>query len=166
MARVVIVPGNGGGDVYRANWYGWAHKTFKKNDKLSEVRLENMPDPVVARESVWIPYMEKELNCDESTIIIGHRSVLIVYSQRSRPIYCLFCSCIFLFLKLSFLGKSLFSIWQEKRLFLIECMLHRPKSMVAVMYTSFNSFLKQYNVLDGDVLSLTISFIILLSTVR
>ena len=21
--RVVIVPGNGGGDVERANWYGW-----------------------------------------------------------------------------------------------------------------------------------------------
>ena len=30
--RIVIVPGNGGGDVDRSNWYGWL------KDKLREVR--------------------------------------------------------------------------------------------------------------------------------
>ena len=71
--RIAIVPGNGGGDVYRANWYGWAYKKLNKTAHVSECRLENMPDPVVAREIVWIPYMEKELKCDKQTIIIGHR---------------------------------------------------------------------------------------------
>ena len=32
--RVVIVPGNGGGDVEHANWYGWLKK------KLIEVSLD------------------------------------------------------------------------------------------------------------------------------
>lgn len=70
--KVVIVPGNGGGDVFRANWYGWAHKRIPKVCGI-ECRLENMPDPVVARESVWIPFMEEELKCDENTIAVGHR---------------------------------------------------------------------------------------------
>uniref|UniRef100_A0A672KTY0 Putative hydrolase RBBP9 n=1 Tax=Sinocyclocheilus grahami TaxID=75366 RepID=A0A672KTY0_SINGR len=34
--------------------------------------LKNMPDPVTARESIWLPFMEKELKCDEETAIIGH----------------------------------------------------------------------------------------------
>jgi len=29
---------------------------------------------VVARESIWLPFMEKELQCDENTIIVGHSS--------------------------------------------------------------------------------------------
>uniref|UniRef100_A0A673KRM1 Retinoblastoma binding protein 9 n=1 Tax=Sinocyclocheilus rhinocerous TaxID=307959 RepID=A0A673KRM1_9TELE len=36
--------------------------------------LKNMPDPVTARESIWLPFMEKELKCDEETAIIGHSS--------------------------------------------------------------------------------------------
>ena len=72
--KAVIVPGNGGGDVFRANWYGWAHKQISKKCGIV-CELENMPDPVVARESVWIPFMEGKLGCDENTIAIGHRSV-------------------------------------------------------------------------------------------
>uniref|UniRef100_A0A671KWV1 Uncharacterized protein n=1 Tax=Sinocyclocheilus anshuiensis TaxID=1608454 RepID=A0A671KWV1_9TELE len=36
--------------------------------------LKNMPDPVTARESIWLPFMEKELKCDEETAIIRHSS--------------------------------------------------------------------------------------------
>lgn len=72
--RVVIVPGNGAGDVYRANWYGWAYKTLNKDPSV-ECRLENMPDPITARQDIWLPYMQKELACDERTIIVGHRFV-------------------------------------------------------------------------------------------
>ena len=70
--RIVIVPGNGAGDVHHANWYGWAYKTLNKNERI-ECRLENMPDPITASEKVWLPFMEKELGCNEHTIIIGHR---------------------------------------------------------------------------------------------
>ena len=36
--------------------------------------FQNMPDPFVARESIWIPFMRDELKCDENTIIIGRPS--------------------------------------------------------------------------------------------
>ncbi|XP_005111079.1 putative hydrolase RBBP9 isoform X2 [Aplysia californica] len=70
--RFVIVPGNGAGDVHRANWYGWLFR--KLCDAGMECCLENMPDPITARESVWLPFMEKELRCDENTVIVGHSS--------------------------------------------------------------------------------------------
>ncbi|NP_001187815.1 serine hydrolase RBBP9 [Ictalurus punctatus] len=71
--RVVIVPGNGSGDVEHSNWYGWVYKQI---NQISGVccELRNMPDPVTARESIWLPFMEKELRCDEETLIIGHSS--------------------------------------------------------------------------------------------
>ena len=70
--KFVIVPGNGGGEVRNANWYGWLQR--KLESAGHQCQLENMPDPVVARESVWLPFMEKELGCDENTIIVGHSS--------------------------------------------------------------------------------------------
>ena len=70
--RVAIVPGNGCTDVSRSLWYGWLR------DKLVQqgvnARLENMPDPFVAREAVWLPFMKDELGCDETTIVVGHSS--------------------------------------------------------------------------------------------
>jgi len=72
--RLVIVPGNGGGDVTQANWYGWAQRSLTDLPGIEEVLLENMPDPYTARESIWLPFMKDKLKCDASTIIIGHSS--------------------------------------------------------------------------------------------
>uniref|UniRef100_A0A3B3RNB5 Retinoblastoma binding protein 9 n=2 Tax=Paramormyrops kingsleyae TaxID=1676925 RepID=A0A3B3RNB5_9TELE len=72
-SKAVIVPGNGAGSVEHCNWYGWAKKQIDKIAGMSCL-LRNMPDPVTARESIWLPFMEKELQCDEKTIIIGHSS--------------------------------------------------------------------------------------------
>lgn len=71
--KVAIIPGNGSGDIFHANWYGWA---YKKINEISGVScdLRNMPDPCTARESIWIPFMHNEMKCDENTIIIGHSS--------------------------------------------------------------------------------------------
>ncbi|XP_065115572.1 serine hydrolase RBBP9 isoform X2 [Paramisgurnus dabryanus] len=66
LKRAVILPGNGAGNVEHCNWYGWI-------SDMSCV-LKNMPDPVTARESIWLPFMEKELKCDDETVIIGHSS--------------------------------------------------------------------------------------------
>jgi uncharacterized protein len=33
-----------------------------------------MPDPVKARRNIWIPFIIKDLGCDENTILIGHSS--------------------------------------------------------------------------------------------
>lgn len=32
--KVVIVPGNGAGNVEAANWYGWLHYKLKENSKI------------------------------------------------------------------------------------------------------------------------------------
>ncbi|XP_031562219.1 serine hydrolase RBBP9-like [Actinia tenebrosa] len=70
--KVVIIPGNGCGDVQESNWYGWLRE--KLTEKNVKCLLKNMPDPIVARESVWLPFMEQELCCGEDTIIVGHSS--------------------------------------------------------------------------------------------
>ncbi|XP_030626676.1 serine hydrolase RBBP9 [Chanos chanos] len=73
LKKAVIVPGNGAGNVEQCNWYGWANKQINKIPDMTCL-LKNMPDPVTARESIWLPFMEKELQCDEETVIIGHSS--------------------------------------------------------------------------------------------
>ncbi|XP_073699971.1 serine hydrolase RBBP9 [Garra rufa] len=73
LKRAVIVPGNGAGNIEHCNWYGWAKKRINEIPDVS-CALKNMPDPVTARESIWLPFMEKELKCDEETVIIGHSS--------------------------------------------------------------------------------------------
>eukprot|EP00088_Acartia_fossae_P018863 TRINITY_DN20935_c0_g1_i2.p1 TRINITY_DN20935_c0_g1~~TRINITY_DN20935_c0_g1_i2.p1 ORF type:complete len:184 (-),score=27.70 TRINITY_DN20935_c0_g1_i2:183-734(-) len=87
MARkAVILPGNGAGDVFRSNWYGWA------NEKLNEIpdfssTLKNMPDPITARRSIWLPFMKNELSVDENTIVIGHSSgacAAIRYAEENK----------------------------------------------------------------------------------
>nr|XP_055074439.1 serine hydrolase RBBP9 [Misgurnus anguillicaudatus] len=73
LKRAVILPGNGAGNVEHCNWYGWVKKRINEILDMSCV-LKNMPDPVTARESIWLPFMEKELKCDDETVIIGHSS--------------------------------------------------------------------------------------------
>uniref|UniRef100_A0A0B6YAK9 AB hydrolase-1 domain-containing protein n=1 Tax=Arion vulgaris TaxID=1028688 RepID=A0A0B6YAK9_9EUPU len=70
--KFVIVPGNGAGEVTCANWYGWISNKLKHAGV--QCSLRNMPDPITAKESVWLPFMEKELGCDQHTIIVGHSS--------------------------------------------------------------------------------------------
>lgn len=74
LPRVVILPGNGCGEVKDANWYGWMETELSKSGMFSEVVLENMPDPVEAKESIWIPFIKDELQVDSNTIVIGHSS--------------------------------------------------------------------------------------------
>lgn len=71
--KIAIIPGNGAGDVFCANWYGWMHKKLNQISGVS-CDLRNMPDPVIAKETVWLPFMHEEMACDETTIIIGHSS--------------------------------------------------------------------------------------------
>eukprot|EP00040_Diaphanoeca_grandis_P044740 m.13416 g.13416 ORF g.13416 m.13416 type:complete len:220 (+) comp9721_c0_seq1:132-791(+) len=76
--KVVIVPGNGGGDVYDCNWYGKAHEVLSEfaaqQPAPVKVVLKNMPDPHKAREKIWVPFMLNDLGVDSNTIIIGHSS--------------------------------------------------------------------------------------------
>ena len=73
--RCVIVPGNGCDDVYNCNWYAHAKLFLEQQDDLfDEVILEEMPDPMVARESIWLPFLVDNLGVGEDTVLIGHSS--------------------------------------------------------------------------------------------
>ena len=69
--RFVILPGNGGGSILSSNWYGWLAQSLSPK---VEVIARDMPDPYVARESAWIPFIKDELKVDEHTIVVGHSS--------------------------------------------------------------------------------------------
>ncbi|XP_078413005.1 serine hydrolase RBBP9 isoform X2 [Cetorhinus maximus] len=73
LCRAVIVPGNGVGDVVDSNWYKWVKDQLKQIPDF-QCLLQNMPDPLTARKTIWLPFMEKTLQCDEQTVIIGHSS--------------------------------------------------------------------------------------------
>ena len=72
--RVVILPGNGCDDVRNANWYGWMASRLEREGKFSEVVLRDMPDPLRARRSIWLPFMLTTLKADATTLLVGHSS--------------------------------------------------------------------------------------------
>lgn len=76
LPRVIILPGNGcsGGSIRECNWYGWMEDELRNSNKFSEVLLRDMPDPVEAKEKIWLPFILHELKVDENTIVIGHSS--------------------------------------------------------------------------------------------
>lgn len=71
--HVVILPGNGAGNVYHCNWYGWLQQRLHKPPAVT-CTLRNMPDPVCARQSIWLPFMKDTLKCGEDTVVVGHSS--------------------------------------------------------------------------------------------
>ena len=72
--RVVIVPGNGCGNVRSCNWYAYAAEKLESTGLFKEVLLEDMPDPMLAREAIWLPFLINECGVGSNTIIIGHSS--------------------------------------------------------------------------------------------
>ena len=69
--KIVIVPGNGGGDVWECNWYGEVHEALSKfcskqsaeTGHAIDIILENMPDAHKARETIWVLYNVTAVLC-------------------------------------------------------------------------------------------------------
>ena len=72
--KIVILPGNGCTNIRRSNWYGWFADEAKRLYPNVEVVCRDMPDPFVARESEWIPFIKDVIEVDPSTIVVGHSS--------------------------------------------------------------------------------------------
>lgn len=73
-ARALMLPGNGCSPIASSNWYSHMAASLRQNVAISEVIMRDMPDPLHARESMWIPFIKDELKPDERTIIVGHSS--------------------------------------------------------------------------------------------
>ena len=74
LPRAVIVPGNGCGDVFSANWYAHMKEQLDLSKCFSGVALRPMPDPVQAREAIWLPFIRDQLRAGPDTVLIGHSS--------------------------------------------------------------------------------------------
>lgn len=71
MVKVVFIPGNGGATTYD-NWFP-AVKEELENHGI-QVIAETFPDPDLARESYWIPFIHDVIKADHKTILVGHSS--------------------------------------------------------------------------------------------
>lgn len=69
--KVILIHGNGGGSG-SDNWFPWLRTELEKLGVTCET--PDMPDPVEAKASIWLPYIENELHTDEDTILVGHSS--------------------------------------------------------------------------------------------
>jgi len=67
----MIIPGNGGADMSEM-WYLHAKQELEKLGL--KVIAKNMPDSDLARKQFWLPFIEKQLENDEDSILIGHSS--------------------------------------------------------------------------------------------
>lgn len=71
MTKVIFIPGNGGSTTHD-NWFPSVKKSLEEHHL--EAIAATFPDPILARESYWIPFLSNELKVDSNTILIGHSS--------------------------------------------------------------------------------------------
>lgn len=69
-SKIIFIPGNGG-EKTSDNFFAYLHTELERLGL--EVIAETFPDPLLARRSYWIPFLEK-IGTDENTILIGHSS--------------------------------------------------------------------------------------------
>jgi len=74
LKRCVIAPGNGGGAIRDANWYGWLHDELVKAGVFREVICQDFPEPEEAPREVWLPFLCNDLRVGPDTILVGHSS--------------------------------------------------------------------------------------------
>ncbi|MFC2143380.1 RBBP9/YdeN family alpha/beta hydrolase [Candidatus Aenigmatarchaeota archaeon] len=72
--QAIIIPGNDNTWISN-NWYLSVKKELEKLDM--NVIAKDMPDPELARKDIWLPFIEKELQGDEKSILIGHSSGVV-----------------------------------------------------------------------------------------
>ena len=67
----MIIPGNADTHITE-NWFSYI---AEKLEKLGlDVIAKDMPDPDLAREEFWLPFIEQQTKKDEDLILIGHSS--------------------------------------------------------------------------------------------
>ena len=69
--KIVLIHGNGGG-TGQDYWFPSLQKTLEQQGL--HVIANTFPDAEVAHEAIWIPYLEKEIQADEITVLVGHSS--------------------------------------------------------------------------------------------
>ncbi|MCC8467923.1 MAG: alpha/beta hydrolase [Rickettsia endosymbiont of Eriopis connexa] len=71
MIKIVFVPGNGNSTT-QDNWFPSVKEELEAYN--IEVITTTFPDPELARESYWIPFLRANIKVDDQTILVGHSS--------------------------------------------------------------------------------------------
>lgn len=71
MTKIIFIPGNGGSTT-SDNWFPSVQKELEAQGL--PVVAAPFPDPDLARESIWIPFLLNELKVDKNSILVGHSS--------------------------------------------------------------------------------------------
>ncbi|KAK9719736.1 putative hydrolase rbbp9 [Basidiobolus ranarum] len=71
MTSIILLPGNGCEYPPDALWYSLVMGQLRKYIP-GEVILRQFPDFELCRESVWLPFLEKEIGVNENFILLGH----------------------------------------------------------------------------------------------
>jgi len=82
--KIIFLHGNGGEGMGNHFW-PYAERAFK--DMGLTVIAKNFPDPELARQSIWLPFLKNECGADEHSILIGHSSGAIAairYAENNR----------------------------------------------------------------------------------
>lgn len=82
--RFVFLHGNGGSSGSE-NWFPSVAAALRSAGY--EALTPDLPDPVLARAAVWLPFLERELHVDDSTVLVGHSSGAVAalrYAQTHR----------------------------------------------------------------------------------
>ncbi|HUD11628.1 MAG TPA: alpha/beta fold hydrolase [Candidatus Saccharimonadia bacterium] len=83
MPKIILIHGNGGGDAYSVWLQDVAHQL---RDLGLEVVNESFPDPIKAREDVWLPFIE-QLGTNDEAVLVGHSSGAVAamrYAEHHR----------------------------------------------------------------------------------
>jgi len=70
ILKAILIPGNGNATP-QDNWFPYLERQLPKLAII--VINQQFPDPMLAREKFWLPFIKK-LGADENTILIGHSS--------------------------------------------------------------------------------------------
>lgn len=87
--KIILIHGNNSGrdpgGKAQDYWFPYAVKEFEKMDL--EVIAKDFPDPKVARQDIWLPFLKNECGADEHSILIGHSSGAIAamrYAEKNE----------------------------------------------------------------------------------
>lgn len=84
--KIIFIPGNGGGSIND----GWFPYIKKELEKLGlTVVSRDFPDPILAREKYWLPFLKNELKADQHIMLIGHSSgaIAVMRFAENNKIY-------------------------------------------------------------------------------
>lgn len=84
QTKLIFLHGNGGEGMGNHFW-PYAEREFTRLGYT--VIAKNFPDPVLARQSIWLPFLKDECGADKYSVLIGHSSGAIAamrFAEKNR----------------------------------------------------------------------------------